>query len=65
MDAWMAKISEYTNKIKEYEDSLPTKFEVGEVEGQQYYLLKKTSIMSNPRNLRILKKIGLIDKYKI
>jgi len=57
--------SEYTNKIKEYEDSLPTKFEVGEVEGQQYYLLKKTSIMSNPRNLRILKKIGLIDKYKI
>lgn len=57
--------SEYMNKIKEYEDSLPTRFEIGEINSQQYYLLKKTAIMSNPRNLRILKKIGLIDKYKI
>jgi TATA-box binding protein (TBP) (component of TFIID and TFIIIB) len=57
--------SEYQNKIKEYEDSLPDKFEIGDIEGQQYFLIKKLCVLSNPRNLKLLKKIGVLDKYKI
>lgn len=56
--------SEYHNKIKEYEDKLPTQFYVGVVDDQQYYLLKKSSITSNPRNVRFLKIKGLSDMYR-
>jgi TATA-box binding protein (TBP) (component of TFIID and TFIIIB) len=56
--------SEYHNKHKEYEDKLPTQFHVGMVDDQQYYLLKKSSITSNPRNVRILKLSGLSELYR-
>lgn len=56
--------SEYHNKHKEYEDKLPTQFHVGLVDDQQYYLLKKSSITSNPRNVRILKLSGLSELYR-
>lgn len=55
---------EYHNKIKEYEDKMPTQFHVGLIDDQQYYLLKKCSIISNPRNIRFLKLKGLIPNYK-
>ena len=55
--------NEYHNKIKEYEDKLPIQYEVGMIEGQQYYLLKKSSITSNPRNIRFLKIKGLLCDY--
>jgi TATA-box binding protein (TBP) (component of TFIID and TFIIIB) len=56
--------SEYRNKIKEYEDKLPTQFYVGIVDEQLYYLLKKSSITSNPRNVRFLKLRNLSDMYR-
>jgi len=56
--------SEYRNKIKEYEDKLPTQFHVGIINEQQYYLLKKSSITSNPRNVRFLKIKGLLNMYR-
>lgn len=56
--------SEYHNKIKEYEDKMPTQFHVGVIDDQQYYLLKKCNIISNPRNIRFLKLKGLIPEYK-
>lgn len=56
--------SEYNNKMKEYEDKLPTQFYVGIVDDQQYYLLKKSSITSNPRNVRFLKLKELSNLYR-
>jgi len=56
--------SEYLNKIKEYEDKLPTQFHVGVINDQQYYLLKKSSITSNPRNVRFLKIKNLLNMYR-
>lgn len=56
--------SEYHNKIKEYEDKLPTQFHVGVINEQQYYLLKKSSITSNPRNVRFLKIKNLLNMYR-
>jgi TATA-box binding protein (TBP) (component of TFIID and TFIIIB) len=56
--------SEYHNQLKEYEDKLPTQFHVGLVDDQQYYLLKKTSITSNPRNIRFLRLKKLLDMYR-
>lgn len=56
--------SEYYNKIKEYEDKLPSQFHVGIIDDQQYYLLKKTSITSNPRNVRYLKLKSLLNEYR-
>jgi TATA-box binding protein (TBP) (component of TFIID and TFIIIB) len=56
--------NEYHNKIKEYEDKLPIQYDVGLIEGQQYYLLKKSSITSNPRNIRFLKIKGLLCEYR-
>ena len=56
--------SEYTNKKKEYEDSLPDQHYMGLVNDQEYYLLYKVRILSNPRNIRFLHKLGLIEKYK-
>jgi TATA-box binding protein (TBP) (component of TFIID and TFIIIB) len=60
--------SEYLNKIKEYEDNLPDQFHIGKVLNSQgienqLYLLKKSSIKANPRNLRILKIQDYLDKY--
>lgn len=56
--------SEYNNKIKEYEDKLPTQYHVGIIDDQQYYLLKKSSITSNPRNVRFLKIKNLLNTYR-
>jgi len=56
--------SEYHNKIKEYEDMLPNQYHVGLIEDKDYYLLKKSSITSNPRNVRFLKMKGLLDNYR-
>ena len=55
--------SEYQNKIKEYEDSLPDQHYVGVINDQAYYLLYKVRILSNPRNVMFLHKLNLIDKY--
>ncbi len=55
--------NEYRNKTKEYEDSLPVQHYVGIVEDQQYYLLKKSSIISNPRNIRFLNTQKLLTCY--
>ena len=62
--------SEYVNKNKEYDAYLPDLFNVGIIKdnsgnSKHIYLLKKSYIMSNPRNLRILKLNGYFDKYKI
>jgi len=56
-------VSEYQNKKKEYEDSLPEQYYVGVVNDQTYYLLHKPRILANPRNIRFLHKMGLLDKY--
>ena len=56
--------NEYYNKNKDYEDSLPSQFHVGVIENQQYYLLKKSSITSNPRNIRFLVTKKLLDMYR-
>ena len=60
--------SEYLNKIKDYENNLPDQFNVGLVKNaegieNQFYLLKKSSITSNPRNLRILKLHGYLEHF--
>jgi len=57
--------SEYHNKLKEYESNLPDQFNIGMVKDKHFYLLKKTSITANPRNLRILKLHGYLEKYNI
>lgn len=56
--------SEYRNKLKEYEDRLPTQHYVGVIGDQQYYLLKKSSITSNPRNVRFLNNRKLLNSYR-
>lgn len=55
---------EYQNKKKEYEDSLPDQQYIGTVNDQSYYLLYKVRILSNPRNVRCLHTLGIIDKYR-
>jgi TATA-box binding protein (TBP) (component of TFIID and TFIIIB) len=55
--------SEYHNKSRRHEDSLPDQHYVGLVDEQHYYLLKKSSILANPRNIRVLKKMGILEKY--
>ena len=55
---------EYQNKKKEYEDSLPDQQYIGTINDQSYYLLNKTRILSNPRNVRWLHNLGIIDKYR-
>jgi TATA-box binding protein (TBP) (component of TFIID and TFIIIB) len=60
--------SEYVNKIKDYESNLPDQFNVGLVKTAEgienhFYLLKKSSIMANPRNLRILKLHGYLEHF--
>jgi len=62
--------SEYINKNKEYDAHLPDLFNVGIIKdpsgiSKHIYLLKKSYIMANPRNLRILKLNGYFEKYKI
>lgn len=56
--------SEYDNKLKEYEDKLPIQHYVGNINDQHYYLLKKSSITSNPRNVRYLSKMKLLKAYR-
>ena len=68
-DALLLK-SEYINKIKEYESNLPEQFNIGLVKNAEgienhFYLLKKSSILANPRNLRILKLHGYLEKYTV
>lgn len=46
-------------------DQLPAQHYVGISEGRQYYLLKKQSIITNPRNVRFLKTHGLLPHYRI
>jgi hypothetical protein len=55
---------EYHNKQKEYEDSFPDQHYVGVINNQSYYLLYKTRIVSNPRNVRCLHQLNLLDKYR-
>ena len=55
---------EYQNKQKEYEDSFPDQHYVGVINNQSYYLLYKTRILSNPRNVRCLHQLNLLDKYR-
>jgi TATA-box binding protein (TBP) (component of TFIID and TFIIIB) len=55
---------EYQNKKKEYEDSLPNQHFVGVINDQSYYLLNKSRILANPRNVRCLHSLGLLDKYR-
>ena len=55
--------NEYLNKTKEYEDNLPVQHYVGVVSNQQYYLLKKSNIVINPRNIRFLNTHKLLQCY--
>jgi TATA-box binding protein (TBP) (component of TFIID and TFIIIB) len=55
----------YENKKIEYESSLPDQHLVGSENGQTNYLLKKKDILKNPRNVRILHSMGLLDLYKV
>ncbi len=54
---------EYENKIKDYQDSFPDQHYAGVFNGQSYYLLYKSRILSNPRNVRFLHKLNIMDKY--
>jgi len=56
--------SVYDNKKFEFETSLPDQHYVGHIEGETCYLLRKKSILANPRNVRILYDRGLIGLYK-
>lgn len=44
-------------------DDMPTQFPICQTQGKQYYLLKKSHIMANPRNIYLLKKFGLLEHY--
>jgi TATA-box binding protein (TBP) (component of TFIID and TFIIIB) len=55
---------EYQNKKKEYEDSLPNQHFVGVINDQSYYLLNKSRILANPRNVRCLHNLGILDRYR-
>jgi TATA-box binding protein (TBP) (component of TFIID and TFIIIB) len=56
-------ITEYHNRQQEYNDSLPNQHYVGKVNGEDYYLLKKSTIAANPRNARHLSDLKLLDIY--
>lgn len=60
-------VTEYQNKVREYDEKLPDQHYVGQrgEEGHHYYLLKKTSITSNPRNVRYLNLHNLLHHYII
>lgn len=53
----------YENKQIEYEASLPDQYLLGSVDGQTNYLLRKKDILNNPRNIRILHCMGLLNLY--
>lgn len=53
----------YISKQNEYMDEMPNQFSLGQIHDKQYYLLKKSHILANPRNIYLLKKHGLLDCY--
>lgn len=55
--------SEYDNRKREYESSLPDQHYIGTINGQQYYLLNKRKITSHPRNTRLLHMHGKLSHY--
>lgn len=59
-------VTEYENKIREYDEKLPDQHYVGQRgdENHHYYLLKKSSITGNPRNVRYLNMQGLLQIYQ-
>lgn len=56
--------TDYKNKNLKQQDNMPDQFDLGEHEGTKYILLKKESILKNPRNVLLLKKFGLIQNYE-
>jgi hypothetical protein len=58
-------VTEYQNKMREYDEKLPNQYYVGQrgAEAHHYYLLKASSIISNPRNVRYLQTCGLLNCY--
>ena len=55
--------SAYEDKQQEYEHSLPDQHYVGCFNGNKYYLLRKKNILMNPRNVRVLHEMKLLNKY--
>lgn len=53
----------YINKQLELLDEMPNQLSIGTIYGKQYHILKKSHILTNPRNIYLLKKFNLIDKY--
>lgn len=57
---------EYENKKRDYEALLPNKYPLKELEnGSKMFLLNKRKILSNPRNVRLLNDLGLLQDYKV
>lgn len=53
---------EYDNIRHEYESSLP---DIHHDETSGYFLLNKRSIIANPRLVRLLNRLNLLDKYRV
>lgn len=51
------------SKIDVTSNELPNFVSIGEHNNMSYVLLKKTMVLHNPRNLKILKELELLDKY--
>ena len=60
----LLNVSEYLNQKKQELDDMPNQFTLGEHDGLIYILLKKNSIIKNPRNVFLLKSFGLLDQYQ-
>lgn len=56
--------TEYLNRIKEYENKLPAQYDLGIIDDKHYYLLKKSSVTSHPRNVRFLSSAKLLNEYR-
>ena len=55
--------SAYEVKQQEYENSLPDQHYVGCFNSNNYCLLRKKNILFNPRNVRVLHEMKLLNKY--
>lgn len=56
--------NEYICKRKEYEDNLPDIYPHGQYGDVNVYMLKKRKILSNPRNVKLLRDLGMLDYYR-
>ena len=56
---------EYNNHLLEYQMTLPDKHRIDPApDGTPGYILNKRTIIMNPRNVRLLAELSLLDKYR-